>query len=98
MLELGVASALMMILGFPASRPRLFAGLQHPFVLVGILDGLNVGLLEAGACGQRAYLTAQLISGLVTSISAYHHRRIFNSRAGACSYTKMRTVSPPALV
>ena len=69
MLELGVASVLMIILGFPASRPRLSAGLRHPFVLVGILDGLNVGLLEAGACGQRAHMTAQLISGLVTFIS-----------------------------
>ena len=67
--ELGFASALMMILGILASRPRLPAVLQHPLVLVGVLGGLNAGLLEAETCGQNAYLTAQLTSGLVASIS-----------------------------
>ena len=34
------------------------------------------------------YLTALLLSGLVSLISAYHYMRIFNSRAGAYAYAK----------
>ena len=72
----------MIILGFPGESTKAFSWSTTSFLLVGILDGLNVGLLEAGACGQRAYMTAQLISGLVTFISAYHYRRILTAGPG----------------
>ena len=80
--ELGVASALMITVDVPGESTKASAGLLH-LLLVGILDGPNVGLWEAGASGQRAYMTAQLMSGLVTFLSAYQYRRIFNSQAVA---------------
>ena len=43
-----VGAAATFVAGEADLRTALSAGLQHPFVLVGILDDLNVGLLEGG--------------------------------------------------
>ena len=71
----------------PAVGARTFRSL-------GILDDLNVGLPEAGAGGQRAYLTAQLVSGLVTFISAYHYKQ--SSTAGPSLFVHIDADGQPA--
>ena len=76
--ELGVASALVLTVDFPGESTRAFSWSTTSFFSLAPLMAPTLVFWEAGASGQRAYMTAQLMSGLVTFPSAYQYRRIFN--------------------